>query len=85
MVPSFRLRFGALCPRRHDEDVYHFSPERKRCWVAKRAVNADPLWDGDGLRSWSLNASLAAAVGNDSLLMAELRADFMESAERQAD
>ena len=33
----------------------------------------------------ALNASLAAAVGNDSLLMAELRADFMESAERQAD
>jgi HPt (histidine-containing phosphotransfer) domain-containing protein len=33
----------------------------------------------------ALNASLAAAVGNDSLLMAELRADFMESAARQAD
>lgn len=33
----------------------------------------------------ALNASLAAAVGNDSLLMAELRADFMESAARQTD
>jgi HPt (histidine-containing phosphotransfer) domain-containing protein len=33
----------------------------------------------------ALNASLAAAVGNDSMLMAELRADFMESAQRQAD
>ena len=33
----------------------------------------------------ALNASLAAAVGNDSMLMAELRADFMESAARQTD
>ena len=31
------------------------------------------------------NASLAAAVGNDSLLMAELRLAFLESAERQRD
>jgi hypothetical protein len=33
----------------------------------------------------ALNASLAAAVGNDSLLMAELRLAFLESAERQRD
>lgn len=33
----------------------------------------------------ALNASLAAAVGNDPLLMAELRASFLESAARQAD
>jgi HPt (histidine-containing phosphotransfer) domain-containing protein len=33
----------------------------------------------------ALNASLAAAVGNDSLLMAELRNAFIESALRQAD
>ena len=33
----------------------------------------------------ALNASLAAAVGNDSLLMAELREAFLESAARQAD
>ena len=33
----------------------------------------------------ALNASLAAAVGNDSLLMAELRDAFVESAARQAD
>lgn len=35
--------------------------------------------------SGALNASLAAAVGNDSLLMAELRLAFLESAERQRD
>ena len=33
----------------------------------------------------ALNASLAAAVGSDSLLMAELRDAFIESAARQAD
>ena len=33
----------------------------------------------------ALNASLAAAVGHDSLLMAELRDAFIESAARQAD
>ena len=33
----------------------------------------------------ALNASLAAAVGNDSLLMAELREAFIESAARQTD
>ena len=33
----------------------------------------------------TLNASLAAAVGSDSELMAELRAAFIESAERQLD
>jgi hypothetical protein len=33
----------------------------------------------------ALNASLAAAVGNDSLLMGELRLAFLESAERQRD
>jgi hypothetical protein len=33
----------------------------------------------------ALNASLAAAVGHDSLLMAELRLAFLESAERQRD
>lgn len=33
----------------------------------------------------ALNASLAAAVGNDSALMAELRAAFGESAARQLD
>lgn len=33
----------------------------------------------------ALNASLAAVVGSDSALMAELRAAFVESAERQAD
>lgn len=33
----------------------------------------------------ALNASLAAAVGNDSLLMAELRLAFLESVERQRD
>ena len=33
----------------------------------------------------ALNASLAAAVGTDSLLMAELRDAFIESAARQAD
>ncbi|WP_085219628.1 Hpt domain-containing protein [Allosphingosinicella indica] len=33
----------------------------------------------------ALNASLAAAVGTDGDLMAELRAAFLESAERQAD
>ena len=33
----------------------------------------------------ALNASLAAAVGADSLLMAELRDAFVESAARQAD
>jgi len=33
----------------------------------------------------ALNASLAAAVGNDSDLMAELRLAFIESAERQLD
>ena len=33
----------------------------------------------------ALNASLAAAVGNDAGLMAELRAAFIESASRQAD
>ena len=33
----------------------------------------------------ALNASLAAAVGSDSQLMAELRIAFLESAERQAD
>jgi HPt (histidine-containing phosphotransfer) domain-containing protein len=33
----------------------------------------------------ALNASLAAAVGNDSSLMAELRAAFAESAARQLD
>jgi HPt (histidine-containing phosphotransfer) domain-containing protein len=33
----------------------------------------------------ALNASLAAIVGNDNELMGELRAAFLESAERQAD
>jgi HPt (histidine-containing phosphotransfer) domain-containing protein len=33
----------------------------------------------------ALNASLAAAVGNDSALMAELRQAFIESAGRQLD
>ena len=33
----------------------------------------------------ALNASLAAAVGNDAGLMAELRAAFIESASRQVD
>jgi len=33
----------------------------------------------------ALNASLAAAVGSDPELMAELRAAFIESAARQAD
>jgi HPt (histidine-containing phosphotransfer) domain-containing protein len=33
----------------------------------------------------ALNASLAAAVGTDSALMAELRDAFVESAARQAD
>ena len=33
----------------------------------------------------TLNASLAAAVGSDSELMAELRAAFIESAARQLD
>ena len=33
----------------------------------------------------ALNASLAAAVGHDSELLAELRAAFLESATRQAD
>ncbi|HEX4736757.1 MAG TPA: Hpt domain-containing protein [Allosphingosinicella sp.] len=33
----------------------------------------------------ALNASLAAAVGNDAELLTELRAAFLESAERQAD
>lgn len=33
----------------------------------------------------ALNASLAAAVGSDGNLMAELRAAFIESAGRQAD
>ncbi|HEU0135287.1 MAG TPA: Hpt domain-containing protein [Allosphingosinicella sp.] len=33
----------------------------------------------------ALNASLAAAVGNDPELMQELRAAFLESAARQAD
>ena len=33
----------------------------------------------------ALNASLAAAVGNDGALMAELRAAFVESAARQLD
>ena len=33
----------------------------------------------------ALNASLAAAVGGDLDLLAELRAAFLESAERQAD
>jgi hypothetical protein len=33
----------------------------------------------------ALNASLAVAAGNDPMLMAELRADFMTSAARQLD
>ena len=33
----------------------------------------------------ALSASLAAAVGNDSLLMHELRSAFLESASRQTD
>lgn len=33
----------------------------------------------------ALNASLAAAVGSDSVLMAELRQAFLDSVERQAD
>ena len=33
----------------------------------------------------ALNASLAAAVGDDSALMAELRGAFIESAQRQFD
>lgn len=33
----------------------------------------------------ALNASLAAAVGSDSTLLAELRAAFIESASRQLD
>ncbi|MDB5694090.1 MAG: Hpt protein [Alphaproteobacteria bacterium] len=33
----------------------------------------------------ALNASLAAAVGNDAELLTELRAAFLESATRQAD
>jgi HPt (histidine-containing phosphotransfer) domain-containing protein len=33
----------------------------------------------------ALNASLAAAVGNDAELLAELRAAFLESAGRQVD
>lgn len=33
----------------------------------------------------ALNASLAAAVGHDSLLLGELRAAFLESAARQTD
>jgi HPt (histidine-containing phosphotransfer) domain-containing protein len=33
----------------------------------------------------ALNASLAAAVGNDAELMRELRAAFLDSAARQAD
>jgi HPt (histidine-containing phosphotransfer) domain-containing protein len=33
----------------------------------------------------ALNASLAAAVGNDQMLMAELRDAFLESAARQHD
>jgi hypothetical protein len=33
----------------------------------------------------ALTASLAAAVGHDSLLMAELRLAFLDSAERQRD
>lgn len=35
--------------------------------------------------SGSLNASLAAAVGSDPALMAELRTAFLESADRQLD
>jgi HPt (histidine-containing phosphotransfer) domain-containing protein len=35
--------------------------------------------------SGALNASLAAAVGNDLALMSELRAAFVESAARQLD
>ena len=35
--------------------------------------------------SGALNASLAAAVGNDPALMAELRTAFVESAARQLD
>lgn len=33
----------------------------------------------------ALNASLAAAVGSDGILMAELRQAFLDGAERQAD
>jgi hypothetical protein len=33
----------------------------------------------------ALNASLSAAVGSDPELVAQLRADFIESVERQAD
>ena len=33
----------------------------------------------------TLNASLSAAVGSDPALVAELRADFIESVSRQAD
>jgi hypothetical protein len=33
----------------------------------------------------ALNASLAAAVGSDSVLMAELRQAFLDGVERQAD
>ena len=46
------------------------------------APHYDPLMVYD---PGALNASLAAAIGDDSVLMAELRDAFVESAERQLD
>src|SRR5688572_29244263 len=50
-----------------------------------RGVNAARLGGGMAYDSGALSASLAAAVGSDFELMAELRTAFVESAARQLD
>ena len=60
--------------------LYHFGSEMKR---AVNGLARIPL--GMAYDPGALNASLAAAVGSDSELMAELRAAFIEGAARQLD
>ena len=58
---------------------YHFGPDMKR------PVNAVRPIAGMAYDPGALNASLAAAVGSDGALMAELKIAFVESAARQLD
>ena len=60
--------------------VYHFGPEMKRRVNGPAYISLLMAYDPG-----TLNAALAAAVGADSQLMAELRADFLDSTQRQLD
>ena len=60
--------------------LYHFGADMKRPVNAVRPISRSMAYDPG-----ALNASLAAAVGNDGALMAELKVAFVESAARQLD